>query len=104
MVHIAALPLSGLGVGAMRWFNLSLVIVGCGAIWFSLNRLSFEQPFARTAMILSVPMIWVMAGMALTEGPAFMMAALALASAIWAYQQRNHWQIYVGFFAAGMFA
>ncbi len=100
-IHWLCAPLTGLRAPAIRWPNLVLLCVGLGACAAVLIRWRLDRPWARAAMLLSVPIFWVSAGMALTEMPAFAFAALACAAAAWAMTVTDCWTRWALFALAG---
>jgi len=77
-------PLTGLQPRAARIPNLVLLATTIGASAYAMARWRLTAPWARAAMILALPIIWVSAGMAFTEMPALAFASFSLAASAWA--------------------
>lgn len=104
-VHALLRPLTGLEAPAIRYVNLLLLLLSIGGVSFCLRLLAAEHPWQLPAMMLSVPMVWVTGGIALTQAPALAMATMSLAAAVWATTQPNGkpWLCYAGFIISGLF-
>ena len=79
VVHFLLKPLTRLDPVAMRLANLSLFLAVMGLIVICLRRLASATPWLTAAAILSVPMSWVLAGLAITDTPALLFVAANLA-------------------------
>ena len=77
-LHHFAGPLTGLRPPAIHYVNVGALIIAILAIGSTIRRLGYDQPMARAAMLLAVPMIWPTSGLALTEIPALTLASLAV--------------------------
>ena len=84
VMHWLLAPMTGLRPPAIRVPNLILFGAACAAIAYTMARWRLTEPWARTAMLLGLPILWVSAGMALTEMPALAFASFCLAAAAWA--------------------
>lgn len=79
VVHFVLKPLTRLEPLAMRLANLALFLTVVALIGLSLRRLEIAEPWLGAAATLSVPMSWVLAGLALTDAPALVFVAANLA-------------------------
>ena len=77
-------PFTGLQPRAARIPNILLLAASSGAITYTMARWRLTDTWARAAMILALPIIWVSAGMAFTEMPALAFASFSLAASAWA--------------------
>lgn len=77
-LHFALEPLTELQPVRMRLVNIVLLVVVAGILSTWLKRRGCADYLAASGVILAVPMTWVLAGMALTEMPAMVFAALGL--------------------------
>ncbi|GAA0313930.1 hypothetical protein GCM10009087_25380 [Sphingomonas oligophenolica] len=104
VMHWLLAPLTGLRPPAIRVPNLILFVAACVAIAYAMGRWRLSNPWARTAMLLGLPIMWVSAGMALTEMPALAFASFSLAAAAWAMTGAPEARLrpWVGFILAGL--
>lgn len=105
VLHWLLAPLTGLQAPAIRWPNLVLVGIGTAANAYTVHAWRFDACWARAAMVLAVPMVWVTAGMALTEIPSFACASFTVALVAWAMTAPAGatTRIWAGFLIAAMF-
>ena len=83
-MHWLLAPLTGLHAPAFRWPNLALLAAGSAALVYTMRCRRLADPWARTAMLLAVPIFWPSTGIALTEMPAFAFVCFAVAATAWA--------------------
>ncbi|MEO9132242.1 MAG: hypothetical protein ABI240_13665 [Sphingomonas sp.] len=104
VMHWLLSPLTGLRPPAIRVPNLILFAVAGAAIAYAMARWRLTDPWARTAMLLGLPIMWVSAGMALTEIPSLAFASFCLAAAGWAMTGPTEARLRVwgGFTLAGL--
>jgi hypothetical protein len=97
-------PLTGLQPRAARIPNLVLLAAAGGAIAYAMARWRLTDPWARAAMLLALPIMWVSAGMAFTEMPAFAFASFSLAASAWAMSgtAESRARLWLGFAVAGV--
>lgn len=97
-------PFTGLQPRAVRIPNLVLLAASTGAIAYTMARWRLTDPWARAAMILALPIIWVSAGMAFTEMPALAFASFSLAASAWAMSgpAEARLRLWLGFAVAGI--
>ena len=81
-LHHFAGPLTGLRPPAIRYVNLSALIIAILATAATIRRIGYDQPLARAAMLLAVPMIWPTSGLALTELPALALVSIAVLAVV----------------------
>jgi 4-amino-4-deoxy-L-arabinose transferase-like glycosyltransferase len=105
VLHALIFPFTKFQAPYVRWLNVSLLFISIVALSICLKSYKFTKPFYRSVAILSVPMVWVTTGMALTEVPAFTMATLSLLAAIFATSNEKPRQFcYINFIVSGLFA
>ena len=104
VMHWLLSPLTGLRPPAIRVPNLLLFGAAGAAIAFTMARWRLTDPWARTAMLLGLPIMWISAGMALTEMPALAFASFCLAAAAWAMTgpAEARLRLWGGFILAGL--
>ncbi|MEO8373782.1 MAG: hypothetical protein ABI471_01055 [Sphingomonas bacterium] len=97
-------PLTGLQPRAIRIPNLALLAAAGGAIAYAMARWRLNDPLARAAMVLALPIIWVSTGMAFTEMPAFAFASFSLAASAWGMSGKadSSIRVWLGFAVAGV--
>lgn len=78
ILHHALAELTGLLPPAIRWINWVCLAVALAANAGTIRCMGFTNSFARSAMLLAVPLIWPSSGLALTELPALALASLAV--------------------------
>ena len=78
LVHYVLEPLSHLRPPRVRFVNLALLGVMIGGVWGIARLQRSARPFLTSLSVVSIPMTWVVAGLALTEIPAMCLAVLAL--------------------------
>lgn len=99
-----ASPLTGLQPRAVRIPNIVLLAAASAAIAYAMARWRLTDPWARAAMVLALPIIWVSTGMAFTEMPAFAFASFSLAASAWAMSAstESRGRLWLGFAMAGI--
>ena len=103
VLQAAISPVTGFQAPLIRYLNLLLLFAGATALAFSLQRCRPDSSWLCAGMLLSVPMTWVTAGLALTEIPAMTMVNLGLAAGVWAaWQEERRGRCYLGFITAGL--
>jgi 4-amino-4-deoxy-L-arabinose transferase-like glycosyltransferase len=105
VLYWLSLPFTQLEAPAVRYVNLLFLAASVCVVTFSLWLYGTENPWVLAGMMFSVPMVWVTGGIALTETPALLMAALSLAVAMWIMTHPNekHWVYYLLFALSGVF-
>jgi hypothetical protein len=83
LVHNAFKPITHLQPLQMRLFNLALFILCLFCLRWGLSLRGFNHSFLRAATLISVPMNWVLAGLALSEMPAMLMVTLSIVLLGW---------------------
>jgi len=78
IVYAGFEPLTGLTPPHVRLVNLLLLIPIIALLWLVLWREHAQHPFLAATSLISIPITWVIAGMALTEIPAMIFAATSL--------------------------
>lgn len=105
VIHALIFPLTGFLAPSIRVLNIFFLIVSIAAIFICLRFYGIDKSLYRSTSIISVPIIWVTSGMALTEIPAFTMATLSLLAATYATRNETTKQLsYYSFMASGLFA
>lgn len=77
-VHLALKPLTGMKEPGIRLVNVLLLVLSMFNVWTLCKKMNLKNALFLTAGIMSIPMIFVCAGMALTELPAMFFATLAI--------------------------
>jgi hypothetical protein len=104
VLHAILQPLTGFEAPAVRYVNVALLLMSVTALSITFRRWHGANAWLLAGMIFGIPMTWVTTGMALTEIPAFAMAAFAVSTAIWATHLEHgiRWRCYSGFLASGI--
>jgi hypothetical protein len=105
VLHAQMFPLTNVQAPYIRWLNVSLLMLSIVGLSFCIQSYKFSRPFYRAAAVLSVPLIWVSSGIALTEIPAFTMATFSLLAASLATKKKRSIAVcYMYFIGSGLFA
>ena len=99
-VHFALEPVTQLLPVRMRLVNVVLLVVVAGVLAACLKRRGCSDYLVASGSILVVPMTWVLAGMALTEMPAMLFAALGLYLQLRGVEALGRGRAVLGWFAA----
>ncbi len=75
IIHYLLQPITNLEVPAVRLVNIALLFCIIIIIFFTFKELRSPTPWLSSVSIISIPMIWVISGMALTEIPAMFLAS-----------------------------
>lgn len=78
-LHYALSPLTDLSAPAVRVLNLLLTAATIALLALVLARYGYRNVWQRAGLLLAVPMVWVCAGMALTEIPPIFFVTAAVA-------------------------
>lgn len=100
-------PLTHLAAPAIRFENLTLLVLTLMATAWLLSTLGLRQPVSRAVMLMALPVFWVTGGLALTEIPALLMATVSVALlapyAMPSWQQRQRGRDTVRIITSGLF-
>lgn len=88
-VHFAFEPVTQLKAPWVRIVNVILLGFSILFIWLTLRLTKQVNPFALSLALLSIPMIYVCAGLALTEIPAMMFIAMAILLLLYSLQHEH---------------
>ena len=109
VLHSALSPWTALSAPAVRVLNLALTVATIGLLALTLFRYGCRDVWQRAGFFLAVPMVWVTAGMALTEIPStfFMTAAVASLAAVPPFREEigtpSQGRVWLLFLVAGVF-
>lgn len=105
VIHALLFPITGFIPPSIRFLNIVFLIISIVVIFICLRCYGIDNSLYRATSIISVPIIWVTSGMALTEVPAFTMATLSLLAATYATRNGTPKLLsYCGFMGSGLFA
>lgn len=89
IVHAALHPVTGLTAPGIRLVNVfGLALVMMGSYWI-ISRKQPQSAASTTSAFLGLPMVWPIAGMALTEMPSMVACVAMLIIAKWAHEKRD---------------
>jgi len=104
-LHAFLFPVTEFQAPYIRGLNVVLLIISIAGLSFCIKFYRFTRPVYRASAVLSVPIIWVCSGLALTEIPAFTMATFSLLSAMIATKEKRTIPFrYLFFVVSGLFA
>lgn len=78
LVHFIFEPLTHLEVPGVRSVNIIFLLLTIAVTSFTNSVLGFEKPLLSALSMVTVPMTWVISGLALTEMPAMFFASLGI--------------------------
>lgn len=104
VLHSALAPVTGMELPYIRFVNPVLLLLDLGLLAYIFRQWKLDRPALRAAALMAVPMIWVTAGMALTEIPAFTFATLAVAlvAGIMSVEGAARGRIWMAFVLSGL--
>lgn len=104
VLHWLVAPLIGFDAPAIRWLNPVLLGGAILSIRYAVAAWGHAGSWARSLMILGVPIVWVTTGMALTEIPAMAFVSFSVAATAWAMTATSgsHARVWAGFIMAGV--
>lgn len=105
LLHAAFYPLTHFNAPFIRLINPFLLLLTIAIQAYCFHALGAERPISSAFMLLSIPMLWISAGMALTEVPALSLVTTSIALSLWSSsnERNSSWlRLFGGYSLAGI--